>query len=79
MTQKASAEEAVEQLLTTEEVMHSLRVSRSKIYLMVATGELRALRMGRKMRFRKRDVQALIEKRATEGTRPKGRKKKGRR
>ncbi len=78
MIQKASAEEPIEHLLTTADVMHSLRVSRSKLYLMVATGELRAVHMGRKMLFRKRDVNALIEKRAAEGTRPKRHKKKGR-
>ncbi len=78
MTKKASAEETVEQLLTMEDVMQSLRVSRSKLYLMVATGELRVVRMGRKMLFRPRDVNALIEKRAAEGQKRKVPKKKGR-
>ncbi len=78
MSKKANDEESVEQLLTMEEVMRSLRVSRSKLYLMATTGELRALRAGRNLRFRKRDVQALIEKWAAEGQKPKGHKKKGR-
>ncbi len=78
MSKKAIDKESVEQLLTVDEVMRSLRVSRSKLYLMVATGELRAMHMGRNLRFRKRHVQALIEKRAAEANRPKGHKKKGR-
>ena len=78
MTKKASAEESIEQLLTADQVMRSLHVSRSKMYLMVATGELHAVHLGRSLRFRARDVQALIDKRAAEGAKPKASQKKGR-
>ncbi len=70
-------QESIEYLLSPQEVMRSLQVGRSKFYLMVASGELPAVRFGRMLRFRPQDVQALIEKRLAETQKPKRHTKKG--
>ena len=76
MVNKANPEESLERLLSPQEVMRSLQVGRSKFYLMVASGELPAVRFGRMLRFRPQDVQALIEKRAAQAQKPKAHTRK---
>lgn len=52
---------SVEQLLTVEEVMDKLRISRSKLHQLVRSGELKAVRFGRRTLFRAAALQAFIE------------------
>jgi excisionase family DNA binding protein len=58
------------QLLTVEEVISRLAVSRATLYRLVRAGELRALKIGRVTRFRASDVQAFIERRVEAGLYP---------
>lgn len=51
----------VEQLLTVEETMERLRLSRSKLHQLVRAGELRAVKFGRRTLFRAAALQAFIE------------------
>ena len=47
--------------LNAEQVAEILKISRSQTYELVRHGKLRAVRMGRLVRFRMQDVQAYIE------------------
>ena len=49
-----------DRLYTITEVADVLRMSRSYVYLLVASRKLRTVRMGRSLRFRLEDVQAYI-------------------
>jgi excisionase family DNA binding protein len=50
----------VENLLTVEEALQYLRISRSKLHQMVRKGELAAVKFGRRTLFRKAALDALI-------------------
>lgn len=50
----------VENLLTVEEAMAVLRLSRSKLHQMVRKGELAAVKFGRRTLFRRAALDALI-------------------
>ena len=69
---------SLEDLLAVEDVMRILRVSRSKLYLMVHSGDLPVIYIGRRLRFHPEDVKALIERHAANRPRPKVRIRKGR-
>jgi excisionase family DNA binding protein len=49
-----------DRLYTILEVADVLHMSRSYIYLLVASGQLRTVRIGRSLRIRPEDVQAYI-------------------
>ncbi len=51
----------MERLLTVEEVIAHLQISRSKLYQLVREGQLRAVKIGRTVRFRSGTIQAFIE------------------
>ena len=51
----------MERLWTVEEVIAHLQVSRSKLYQLVREGQLRAVKIGRAVRFRSGTIQAFIE------------------
>lgn len=52
-------------LLTPPEVAGMLRVKLPRIYEAVKNHRLRAVRIGRLLRFRRRDVEAFLERHAT--------------
>jgi excisionase family DNA binding protein len=52
--------EGAPRLLRVEEVARTLAISRSMAFKIIATGELRALRIGRAVRIRQEDLQAFI-------------------
>lgn len=60
----------VEQLLTVEEVLASLRISRSKLHQLVRSGELRAVKFGRRTLFRAQSVRALIDSKEVKPDKP---------
>lgn len=47
--------------LSVQDVAGMLRVSKSKIYSMIKSGELQSYRVGRKVRFSKSDIKAYIQ------------------
>jgi excisionase family DNA binding protein len=47
-------------LLTAEEAAHRLRISPKALYQRVARGQLKAYRLGRALRFRRADLDALM-------------------
>lgn len=51
---------SVEQLLTVDETMEHLRISRSKLHELVRDGELPAVKFGRRTLFRAAALQAFI-------------------
>jgi excisionase family DNA binding protein len=53
----------MQRLLTLSEVMDALRVSRSTVFRLVRTGELRATFFGRRLLFRQADVGAMVARR----------------
>jgi len=53
----------MQRLLTLSEVMDALRVSRSTVFRLVRTGELRATFFGRRQLFRQADVAAMVARR----------------
>lgn len=55
----------VENLLTVEEAMTVLRISRSKLHQMVRDGELAAVKFGRRTLFRRAALDALISSHET--------------
>lgn len=55
----------VDQLLTVEEAMSVLRISRSKLHQMVRGGELAAVKFGRRTLFRRAALDALISSHET--------------
>ena len=48
-------------LLTVNEVRAFLRVSRPQVYKLVRGGELRAVRVGARLRFRPEDIDRYLE------------------
>lgn len=48
-------------VLSVQDVAGILRVSKSKIYSMIKSGELQSYRVGRKVRFSKSDIKAYIQ------------------
>ena len=51
----------LEKLLTVDEVLEHLRISRTKLHQLVRAGELLAVKFGRRTLFRAAAVQAFIE------------------
>jgi len=51
----------IEPLLTANQVADLLAISRKRAYELASQGRLPAVRLGRQVRFRRRDVRALIE------------------
>jgi putative molybdopterin biosynthesis protein len=47
-------------LLTAEEVAHELRLGRSKVFEMLARGELPRVRIGRAVRIRRTDLERWV-------------------
>ncbi|NOY93348.1 MAG: helix-turn-helix domain-containing protein [Deltaproteobacteria bacterium] len=54
------------QVLTVSEVASFLRVNPKTVYALAKRGELSSFRVGRAMRFTRKDVQAFVER----GTQP---------
>lgn len=48
--------------MTTEQVMGCLKVDPRTIYRLIRSGELPAVRIGRRWRFRRRDLDEWIER-----------------
>ena len=51
-------------LLTIPDVMLALHLSRSSVFKLVQSGELRVTYFGRRLLFRPQDVEALVARRA---------------
>ena len=51
----------MEELLTVKEVMAVLKVSRPTIYAIRERGDLEAVKIGKSVRFRKSDVEKLMQ------------------
>lgn len=56
---------SVDNLLTVEEAMAVLRISRSKLHQMVRAGDLAAVKFGRRTLFRRAALDALISSHET--------------
>jgi excisionase family DNA binding protein len=57
----ADASTSLDPLLTVDDVARILRISRASVYTLVASGDLRPVRLPlRKTRFRRSDVEDLI-------------------
>ena len=54
-------------LLRLEQVAEHLAVSRSMAFKLVATGQLRSIRIGRAVRVRPRDLEAYLSDAARDG------------
>lgn len=52
-------------LLTIEDVSRALRLGRSKVYVLVSTGEIPSVRIGGSRRIRTRDLDAYVERLGT--------------
>src|SRR5438045_7834622 len=50
-----------ETFLTTEEVLEYLQVNLRTVYRLIKAGKIPAVRVGRKWRFRKRDIDAWLD------------------
>jgi len=60
-----------ETFLTTEEVLEYLQVNLRTVYRLIKAGKIPAVRVGRKWRFRKRDIDAWLDsQRPRGGSRP---------
>lgn len=53
-------------ILTIPEVARYLKISKSKVYLLVAREEIPYLKIGRCVRIRRKDLQAWIEKQSNQ-------------
>jgi excisionase family DNA binding protein len=51
--------------LTTEQVLDCLKVNPRTIYRLIRSGELPAVRLGQRWRFRRSDLHAWIERQRT--------------
>lgn len=51
----------LERLLTADQVADLLAITRKRAYELASQGRLPAVRLGRQVRFRRRDVRALID------------------
>lgn len=49
-------------ILTTDEVMELLNIGKNAIYKLLASGELKAFRVGRNWKIPRREVDAYIDK-----------------
>jgi len=58
----AYASERPTSLLTIAELARLLGIGRTTVYRLVNTGELRAVRVGERLRFRPEDVNAYLER-----------------
>lgn len=60
----------MDELLTSEEVLLQLKISRSKLDQLLASGQLQAYRIGENgsLRFKRGDVASVLQPRATLGT-----------
>jgi excisionase family DNA binding protein len=68
MTQPTEiSDRRAERLLRIEDIADRLAVSRSMAWKLIATGELRAVRIGRAVRVRPADLEAYIERATGEG------------
>ena len=54
-------------LLTTREVAEAIRVSTMTVYRLIKAGDLPAIRVGRHLRIRRRDLLAYLEARVVGG------------
>ena len=61
MTDKDIRNEELEAMLTTEQVLDILRISRRTLYRYIEKGVLRTYKFGRDLRFKKADVKAFID------------------
>jgi len=52
-----------EKLLTAKDVMARLNVSRTTLWRLVKNREVDAIRIGKQLRFERRDIEAYIRKR----------------
>src|ERR1700676_69931 len=60
-----------ETFLTTEEVLEYLQVNLRTVYRLIKAGKIPAVRVGRQWRFRKRDIDAWLDRqRPRGGSRP---------
>ena len=50
------------ELLTVNELAQTLKVSRGSVYKLVNSGEVRAVRVGERLRFRPSDVDSYLER-----------------
>jgi excisionase family DNA binding protein len=55
-------EEALEQLLTVEDVMRVLRISRPTLYRMLKSHKLQPVKIGKRTLFEMKDIRGLIER-----------------
>ena len=62
MDTKRSINPDFEACLTIEEVLAYLKVTSRTIYRLIRTGDLPAMRVGRQWRFRRRDLDAWIDR-----------------
>lgn len=63
-----TSQEKPESLLTAEDLINMLRLSRAVVYQMLASGEIPSLRIhGRLYRIRRSDLDAWLEKRRQGG------------
>ena len=70
MTTQRNTMDAVDgnaRLLRLEDIADRLAISRSMAWKLLATGELKAVRIGRAVRVRPADLEAYIERAAGEG------------
>ena len=58
----AYASERPTSLLTIAELAQLLGIGRTTVYRLVNTGELRAVRVGERLRFRPEDVNAYLQR-----------------
>jgi excisionase family DNA binding protein len=56
-----------EELLTTDEVARYLKVKLPRVYELVTARKLKAFRVGRQLRFRRRDIEHFLERHTTLG------------
>src|SRR5581483_7231598 len=56
-----------ETFLTTEEVLEYLQVNLRTIYRLIKAGKIPAVRVGRQWRFRRRDIDAWLDRARTDG------------
>lgn len=59
-----------EPLMTTREVMMYLRISRTKLWRLMQSGELEAYRVGGELRFRRESIDAYLETMKVQITNP---------
>jgi excisionase family DNA binding protein len=50
------------ELMTTREVLHYLRVTPRTVYRLIREGDLPAVRIGGRWRFRRTDIEAWLER-----------------